>query len=460
MDCAIILAAGEGKRMKSERPKVLCEVLFKPMITWVTDAAQTAGIADICVVIGHKSNEVEQVLDGKYRIAIQTERLGTGHAVMQAADFLKENKDRDVLILCGDAPLIDAATIQNAHALHQKQHNAVTIISAEIDDPTGYGRIIRQENGSIQAIVEQRDASEHIRKIREINSGAYWFNVSALLDVLSSLSTDNSSGEFYLTQAVSLLIEKGLSAGAYSSPAADIVYGANDRCQLLSLNEKARKAILTAKMLDGADIPCTDGVIISPDVTIGTDTVILPGTILKGTVTIGSGCTIGPNTLIENSTVGHNVKLNNVQCYQSTIEDGVTAGPYVHIRPNSHLTQHVKIGDFVEIKNSYVGNGTKIPHLTYVGDSDVGSGVNFGCGCVTVNYDGISKSRCTVGDRVFLGCNTNLIAPVTVGEGAYTAAGSTITDAVPGDALAIARARQINKPEWARQRNSKKEESK
>ena len=233
--------------------------------------------------------------------------------------------------------------------------------------------------------------------------------------------------------------------------------GANDRVQLAALNDRARAAVLKEQMLKGVSIPCTDGVLIGPDVTIGQDTVILPGTILRGRVTVGEDCVIGPNTLLEDSTVGSHAKLNAVQCYQSAVHDGVTAGPFVHIRPNSELKAGVKVGDFVEIKNSVVGCGTKVPHLTYVGDSDVGEHVNFGCGCVTVNYDGKSKSRCAVGDHAFIGCNTNLIAPVRIGEYGYTAAGSTITDDVPENALAIARARQVVKPMWVTSKREKDE---
>lgn len=459
-NCAVILAAGEGKRMKSKHSKVLCEVLFKPMLGWVLDAAAAAGAADRCVVTGHGCSEVEGYLQSRgdgCETVRQGERLGTGHAVLQAEDFLSRHAGGSVLVLCGDAPLMDGESIRGAYEEHRKKGNAVTVISAVVKEPAGYGRILRTPQGGISGIVEEKNADEDQKAIREINSGGYWFSVDDLLSVLPALPKNPVTGEYYLTDTIELLLKKGKKAGAFAAASEDVVLGANDRVQLAALNDRARAAVLKEQMLKGVSIPCTDGVLIGPDVTIGQDTVILPGTILRGRVTVGEDCVIGPNTLLEDSTVGSRAKLNAVQCYQSAVHDGVTAGPFVHIRPNSELKAGVKVGDFVEIKNSVVGCGTKVPHLTYVGDSDVGEHVNFGCGCVTVNYDGKSKSRCAVGDHAFIGCNTNLIAPVRIGEYGYTAAGSTITDDVPENALAIARARQVVKPMWVTSKREKDE---
>ncbi len=456
----VILAAGDGKRMKSNRPKVLSPVLFKPMLHWVIDAAKGAGAHDICVVTGHMSERVDAFLEslpGSFETVRQTERLGTGHAVSMARDFLESRRGGHVLILCGDAPFVDSDTIKNALDLHMDGGNAVTVISSELEEPTGYGRIVRRSSDrTVKAIVEERDADEKTRAIREVNSGAYWFKTDDLLSVLDLITPHNEQKEYYLTDAVSLLIGQGKHVNAYVAENRDTVLGANDCAQLGRLNERARRARLYGLLEDGVEIPCMDGVIIGPDVRMENGTVLLPGTILRGKVSVGAGCVLGPNTLIEDSTVGNDVSLNSVQCYQSVVEDGVTVGPFVHIRPNSTLKKGVKIGDFVEVKNSVVGEGTKVPHLTYVGDSDVGAGVNFGCGCVTVNYDGVNKARCKVGDHAFIGCNTNLIAPVEVGENAYTAAGSTITEAVPDEALAIARARQVNKEGWVEKTGRKK----
>ncbi|MGI5959674.1 MAG: bifunctional UDP-N-acetylglucosamine diphosphorylase/glucosamine-1-phosphate N-acetyltransferase GlmU [Massiliimalia sp.] len=445
---AIILAGGKGTRMNSQKPKVLSEILFEPMLGYVIRACQNAGIADICVVTGYQSQMVEdylKTLDGCFTTVHQQEQKGTGHAVMMAAEFLRQHQDGDVLILNGDAPCIDADTIQKAYELHQKDQNGVTLITAVLDDALSYGRIIRDETGSIQKIVEKKDASEQELAVREINSGEYWFQSAHLLKMLEQITPDNAQQEYYLTDTVALTLKAGEKVGGYIAENTDVVLGANSRKDLYELNQLMRWKVIERHMENGVEFVSTDGVYICPDAVIGSDTVILPGTILKSGTVIGSGCTIGPNTLVSQSTIGDRVKLNSVQCYQSRVHEDVDIGPFVHIRPNSEIHHHVHIGDFVEVKNSTIGAGTGISHLTYVGDSDVGKNVNFGCGVVTVNYDGVHKHRCVIGDGAFIGCNTNLVAPVEIGENGYTAAGSTITENVPGEALGIARARQVIK---------------
>lgn len=439
MNQVVILAGGHGNRMKAAIPKPMLQVLDVPMLGWVIHACENAGLSRICVVTGYKAKYVELYLNERYRTVLQTEQLGTGHAVMQAESFLHEFEDGNTLVLCGDAPFMDSETITNALRLHEAQENEVTVITAELEQPKGYGRILRSENG-IAAIVEEKDATETQRAIREVNSGAYWFRTKALLKLLGGLSQSNAQGEYYLTDTVGLALEQGWKASAYRTDNTDVVLGANTRKELLHLNEVARQRVLDRHMDNGVNFVCTDGIIIGNDVEIGAETTILPGTILKGKTKIGAKCTIGPNCLIENCTIGEHVSLNSVQAYDSVIEDAVKVGPFVHIRPNSHLKNGVKIGDFVEIKNSTIGEQTAVAHLTYVGDSDVGKKVNFGCGTVTVNYDGMKKQRCVIGDNCFIGCNTNLIAPVQLGKGAYTAAGSTVTKDVPDYALAVERA--------------------
>lgn len=436
--CAVILAGGQGKRMKSELPKPMFEVLGEPMLEWVISACEKADVTDLCVVKGYNADVIEEYLDGRCETVFQPQRKGTGHAVMMAAEWLKKHSQGNVLILCGDAPFIDSDTISAALEHHIRQDNAVTIITAESENPYGYGRILRTENG-VSGIVEEKDATEEQKRIREINSGAYWFKTDKLLYALGEIKPNNSQGEYYLTDSVYILINAGLRADAYISPNPNVVLGANDRKGLLKLNDTARMAVIEKLMDDGVEFLCTDGVSIGRNVTVGAGTKILQGTILRGNTTIGSDCTIGPNCIIENCTVGNGVILNSVQAYESQIDDSVKIGPFVHIRPNSHIKSGVKIGDFVEVKNSTVGEKTAIAHLTYVGDSDVGSNVNFGCGVVTVNYNGANKFRTVIDDNAFIGCNTNLIAPVKVGKGAYTAAGSTITKDVPDGALAIER---------------------
>ena len=437
-NCAVILAGGQGKRMKSELPKPMFEVLGEPMLEWVMSACEKADVKDMCIVKGYNAEVIEDYVGSRCATVLQSQRMGTGHAVMMAVDWLKERLDGNVLILCGDAPFIDSDTITASLEQHIKQDNAVTIITSEAEDPKGYGRILRGANG-VTGIVEEKDATADQKAIREINSGAYWFKTERLLEALNEIKPNNSQGEYYLTDSVYILINHGFRADAYSSPNPSVVMGANDRKGLLKLNDTARAAVIDRLMENGVEFLCTDGVTIGRNVVIGAGTKILQGTIIKGDTVIGENCVIGPNCLIEDCAVGNGVTLNSVQAYQSRIDDGAKIGPFVHIRPNSHIMAKVKIGDFVEVKNSTVGERTSVSHLTYIGDSDVGSNVNFGCGVVTVNYDGENKHRITIDDNAFIGCNTNLISPVKVGKSAYTAAGTTVTKDVPDGALAIER---------------------
>lgn len=454
---AVILAAGEGKRMKTGISKVLHEVLFKPMIDWVVDSARRSGIEDICVVIGKSGDKVASHLKDRgvnCGIVTQHEQLGTGHAVMQAVDYIKDSKAEDVLVLCGDAPFVSSDIINSSYEEHKKSGSYVTVLTAETDNPAGYGRIVK-DGENVVGIVEDRDAAPLQKQIKEINSGTYWFKAEALFDALSKIGNSNDQKEYYLTDAVGIICGQGLKAGASKINMRNIA-AANNRRQLMELNDIAREFVFEKLFDAGVSIVNDSGIVIGPDVKIGQDTVILPGTMIKGETTIGSGCTIGPNSLIEDCTIGNNVVFNASQAKKSTIENGVTIGPFANIRPNCLLSENVHVGDFVEVKNSSIGKGTKMGHLTYVGDSDVGGGVNFGCGVVTGNYDGVKKSRTTIGDNAFIGCNTNLVAPVKVGDRAYTAAGSTITKDVPDDALAVARSHQQNLEGWVTRRRPKK----
>ena len=457
MKCAIILAGGKGTRMKSEMPKVMCEVLFEPMLHYVIRAVKEAGCEKICVVTGYKHEIVEEYLEEGIETAYQNPQLGTGHAVMMARDFVEKHKDDDILILNGDGPLIDAETINNVYAYHKENDNSITLTSAIVDDTNGIGHIKRDENGTLLCIVEHKDANEEEKKINESNAGMYWFKGSDLLYALSNITNENAQNEYYLTDSLEILINQGKNAGAYVCENSEVILGANDRKQLNILNNIMRRNINDSHMVNGVDIPCTDGVMIGMDVKIGGSTTILPNTIILGNTVIGEGCTIGPNTYIKDGVIGNNVVLDNVKLTDSEVEDGVDCGPFVQVRAGSKLCKGVHIGDFVEVKNSVVGAGTKSAHLTYIGDSDVGENVNFGCGTVTVNYDGKNKSRCKIGNHAFLGCNTNLIAPVEIGDYAFTAAGSTITDNVPENALAVARARQVNKDGWVTEKKPYKD---
>ena len=438
MNKAVILAGGQGKRMKAPIPKPMFKVLGEPMLEWVLGACEKAGLTKICVVTGYEAEQIKAYLGDRCETAFQAERKGTGHAVMQTLPFLNADTDGNTLVLCGDAPFIDSDTIAKSLEQHIAEQNAVTVITAKVADPTGYGRILRTDSG-IAGIVEQKDATEEQQKIDEINSGCYWFRTADLIELLDQIDNKNAQGEYYLTDTVAIALHSGLRAGAFCSANPDVVLGANDRKGLLALNTAARMTVLNRHMANGVGFTCTDGIIIERSVEIGAGTEILPGTILRGKTVIGANCVIGPNCVIEDCVIGDQVTLNTVQAYQSQIDAGVRIGPFVHIRPDSHICSGALIGDFVEIKNSEIGSGTMIAHLAYLGDSDIGKKVNIGCGCVTVNFDGIKKSRCEIGDYAFVGCNNNLIAPVSLGKYSYTAAGATITTDVPDYALAIDR---------------------
>lgn len=448
--CAIILAAGQGTRMKSKHPKAMCEVLFKPMICWVTDWCRKAGIEKICVVVGEGAQEIEAVLPEGCVTVLQSERKGTGHAVMMAKEFIQENIDSDIVVLNADAPFVNDRVLRESLDQHRTEDAKITVITAKLDHPTGYGRLIRstEDDKVVTAIVEEKDATEEQRAIKEVNSGAYWFSAKFLQDALTKIDCNNSQHEYYLPDTVKVAFSQGEKVIACLCDDPNLVLGANDRAGLLKLNEIANKIVVDRLLEDGVNFYCTDGIVISPDVTIGRDTTIAPGTQLIGHVEIGEDCVIGPNTIIENSQIGNGCQIHSSFIEKSKVGNGVRIGPNSHLRPNSVLADSVKIGNFVEIKNSTLGEKTSVAHLTYIGDSDFGSHINVGCGVVTVNYNGYRKFRSIVEDNAFIGCNTNLVSPVHVGKGAYIAAGSTITDDVQEEELAIARARQTNKQGW------------
>ncbi len=455
-NCAVILAAGEGTRMKSKKPKVLAEVLFKPMIDWVIDSAKACGMEEknICVVTGHGKEQLAAHLPQGVQTAEQTERLGTGHAVMQAREFLRAHGSANVLILGGDAPFMDGETVSMALQYHTRANSAATVISADVHNPTGYGRIVRDKNGDFSGIVEEKDATDEQKQIGEVNSGAYWFNIQALLVALDKMETNakyrlNAAKEYYLTDAIEILRSMGQRVSTFNSRSEDVVLGANDRDQLAALNEIARMQVISRHRLAGVSIPFDTGVIIAPDVQISRDAEILQGTILKGKTVIGEDAVIGPNTVLENCEIGAGASV--VQTFGTDVRVGekTQVGPFARLRPGTVIGSDVRVGNFVEVKNSSVDDGTKISHLSYIGDTDVGKNVNIGSGCATVNFTGKEKFRTTIGDHAFIGCDTSLVAPVRVGERAYTGAGSTITEDVPGNALAIARARQTVKKDWA-----------
>ncbi len=454
---AVILAAGDGTRMKSSSPKVLKEVLFKPMIHYVVETVLKLGIRDIAVIVGAGAEEIKKSLekfsDVNFTFVSQTQRLGTGHAVMQAKDFIS-NTSKDVIILSGDAPFIDDATISEAYGRHI-EGAAVTVITARLQNPSGYGRILRTD-GNFMGIAEQKDATAEQRTIDEINSGSYIFSSEKLLSSLDKLGNNNSQGEYYLTDTIEILRLSGDKTIAALSANPEIAQGANDRAGLLRLNEIANKKNIDRLLNLGVEFLSTDGILIGNNVSVAADTTILPGSILYGDVSVGSGCIIGPNTKLIDTLVGDNTTLDNVVAENCKVGNGCKVGPFAQIRPNSVLGDGVKLGNFTEVKNSVIGDKTSIAHLTYIGDCDVGERVNFGCGVVLVNYDGVNKFRSVIGDDSFIGCNTNIISPKKIGARAYTAAGTTVDKDVPDDALAIGRVRtEIKEGLGAKLRSSK-----
>ena len=456
-NCTVILAAGEGTRMKSKKPKVLAEVLFRPMIDWVIDSAKACGLEEenICVVTGHGRELLEAHLPDGITTVVQAERLGTGHAVMQARQFIQKHGSANVLILNGDAPFMDSETVSCALQYHTRADSAATVISASVADPTGYGRIVRDKHGDFAAIVEERDATDEQKAISEVNSGAYWFNCQALLVALDRLETNakyrlNSAKEYYLTDAIEILRGLGQRVTTFNSKSANVVLGANDRVQLAALNEIARMQILNEHRRNGVSIPFDTGIVIAPGVQIGKETEILRGTTLKGSTVIGEDAVIGPDTTLENCVIGDGAHVTATYGIDAKVGANTEVGPFARLRPGTVIGEKVRIGNFVEIKNSNVGNETKISHLSYIGDTDVGSEVNIGSGCATVNFTGKEKFRTTIGDHAFIGCDTSLVAPVRIGARAYTGAGSTITEDVPDDALALGRARQVIKKDWVK----------
>lgn len=438
---AIILAAGEGSRMKSKKPKVLHEIFNKPMVEYVIQAAKDSGAEDVCVVVGHKAEMVEKAIarDG-LSFALQEKQMGTGHAVMQAMDFIDETKD--ILILYGDTPLVTGKTLDKLVEFHRAGGNGVSIVSAIVEDPSGYGHIIRDELGSFLKNVEHKDATIEEKQVQEINTGIYCFQGGKLKEALKKLTNHNKQGEYYLPDTLELILKSGGGVDAMKATDVSEFFGVNSRVQLAEATDILKSRILKKLMENGVTIVDSANTYIDESVEIGCDTIILPGCVIEGKTKIGEDCIIGPNAQMTNMVLKDNVSFKASTGMDSVVGSHTTVGPYAYIRPNSNIGEHVKIGDFVEVKNSNIGNHTKVSHLTYIGDTDAGEGINFGCGTVTVNYDGKNKFRTVIEDNVFIGCNANLVAPVKVKKGSYIAAGSTITRDVPEDTLAVARVRQ------------------
>lgn len=446
---SIILAAGEGKRMKSNIAKPLQQAAGKALVEWVLDAAEGAGTVQNIVVVGHQAEAVKAYLGSRVQYACQAEQLGTGDAVKQGMVPLVQRKGT-VAVLVGDTPLVTADMLADCRREHEAAGRAATVITFVADDPYGYGRIVRRE-GSLQKIVEQKDATPEEQAICECNSGMYFFDLEKLAAALDELNNDNAQGEYYATDLIEILLRHGETVGAYQTEMEQTL-GVNDKIQLSVAERILNARLVEAAMREGVTVIDPQTVHITAKVKVGRDTVLYPGTILEGETIIGENCQIGPNTTLTDCRVGSGCSVKMSVGVESEIGDDTNVGPFAYLRPNSRVGSRVKIGDFVEVKNSSVGDDTKVAHLTYIGDADVGQRVNFGCGTVVVNYDGKKKHRTTIEDDCFIGCNTNLVSPVHIHKGAYTAAGSTITDEVPEEALAIARSRQVVKADWKKKR--------
>jgi len=453
----VILAAGQGTRMKSRLPKPLHEVCGRPMISHVIDTLEQLQAERIVVVVGVGADRLIEVLGEKAIVCEQPEQLGTGHAAMCARPGL-EGFRGDVLITYADIPLVTADTLRRLVNHHRSENAAATILTTELDDPAGYGRIVRDAGGAVIAIVEHRDATDEQRAIREINTGIYVFQDEALLEALDRITSDNDQGEYYLTDAVAILAGDGRPVRALVTDDPDEVMGINTRVQLAQAERIMRDRIRERLMLSGVTLIDPPSTFIDATVTIGPDTVIGPGCQLLGATTVGSGCEIRSGVVLRSATIGDDVLLrDHTVIDEGTVLDGAQVGPFALVRGGSVVGRGCKVGSSAEMNRSRLGDGSKMQHFSYLGDTTTGRDCNIGAGVITCNYDGYTKHPTVIGDNVFIGSDTILIAPVTIGEGAYTAAGSVITKDVPPGALGVARSKQENLEGWVERRRKKLE---
>lgn len=451
MKVSVILAAGEGTRMKSKKPKVLHEILGRPMLFYVLNSCKHSQVEKNLVVVGHNKEKVCKAFEDEQDVEFIEQPIGdnvpygTGYAVMNALDKIED--DDTVIILNGDTPIISNSTISCFLRYHEERNNDITVLSADMKDPTNYGRIVRDENANVVAIVEEKDASEKQKLIREINSGIFAFKGSSLRSALQKINTDNAANELYITDTLEILVKEGKRVDSFKLRDTREILGVNSRYELSIATEILQKKINKEYMINGVGIIDPKSTYIEYGATIERDVMIYPGSRIDRKSVIKEGAEIYSST-IKNSTIGEDVIIRSSEIEDSSIGRGTTVGPYAHLRPNSHVGENCKIGNFVEVKNSNVGDGSKMSHLAYIGDADVGSGVNIGCGVVFVNYDGRDKFRAKVGDNAFIGSNANLVAPIEVEENGYVAAGSTITKKVLKGQLSLERAPQKNIDGW------------
>lgn len=457
----IILAAGKGTRMKSEKAKVLHEVGGRPMLSYAIERAKEAGAAKTVVIIGHQAEKVREALPGEGVLFVeQSVQLGTGHAVMQAEKALKGFKG-DVLILSGDVPLITAGTIKGLMGSHLEDKATLTVLTAEPDDPYGYGRIITDNKGRIKKIVEEKDATSKERSVREINTGIYCVASEFLFKALKKVEPKNVQKEYYLTDIVGIAVNEKKTVSTFKAREFKEVMGINSRIDLAEAECVIRTKTLEHLMANGVTIIDPSNTYISSSVRIGPDTVVYPGAFISGNTVIGTGCYIGPGSIISDTILGNDVKIKAYSVIEeSEVREGAVIGPVAHIRPQTVIEKGAHIGNFVEVKKSTIGEGSKANHLTYIGDATIGKGVNIGAGTITCNYDGFRKYQTIIEDNVFVGSDTQLIAPVRIGKGSLIGAGTTVTEDVPEDSLVTSRVRQEIRKGWAKKYRENKKATK
>ncbi|MEG0666190.1 bifunctional UDP-N-acetylglucosamine diphosphorylase/glucosamine-1-phosphate N-acetyltransferase GlmU, partial [Gordonibacter sp.] len=451
---AIVLAAGAGTRMKSKKPKVVHEVLGKPLVRWVVDAAHVAGVERIVSVVGHERAQVEPLVAGDTTIVEQPERRGTADAVAVCRDALADF-DGSLVVLSGDCPLITSDTIRRLVEMREQADAAVVVLTMEMDDPFGYGRIVRDDEGQVERIVEQKDATQAEASLTECNSGFYCFDTRALFDALGQVDDNNAQGEFYLTDVLAICRAAGRPVLAL--PASDVAecLGVNSRLQLAEATKFAQRRINRAHLVAGVTMTDPDQVWIGPEVVLEQDVELLPQTFLMGTTRVGEDSLIGPNSRLTDTVVGRGCTVDETVAVEAVLDDGATCGPRAYLRPGAHLCEGAKAGTHVEIKKSTVGKGSKVPHLSYIGDTTIGEDVNIGAGSITCNYDGKHKFATVIGDGAFIGSDTMMVAPVSIGAGSIVGAGSTITKDVAPDALALTRSEQREIAGWAAAKRAK-----
>ncbi|WP_025725319.1 bifunctional UDP-N-acetylglucosamine diphosphorylase/glucosamine-1-phosphate N-acetyltransferase GlmU [Acholeplasma granularum] len=445
---ALVLAAGKGTRMKTDIPKVAFPILRKPMIEYIVENIEKSVVDDIYLVLGYKREVVEDILKNRAKYVYQEEQLGTGHAAMQASAVL-EKLDGNTFIMPGDVPLIWYKSINRMFTLHEESNNDLTVVTAHYDDPEGYGRIIRNEHGMIERIIEERDATDEQKEIKEVNTGIYIVNNKKFFSLLKKLGNKNAKGEYYITDMVELMNKK-YKVGSYLIKNNSIAMGVNDLYGISKAEKYLREYINKEHMINGVSMINPETITIGHNVIIEPGVTINPNTTITGKTYIRTGAIIGPNTEVHNSQIFENVVIKHSLIYDSIVREETTVGPFAHLRDHADIGSHNRIGNFVEVKKSSTGHDTKASHLAYIGDATIGSGVNFGCGSITVNYDGINKHPTIIGDNVFIGCNTNMVAPLKIGNNVFIAAGSTVTKDIPENGFAIARSRQVTKEDYSK----------